>query len=128
MAVKEVKTKRRVVTPLPRVARVSVVDGGEAVIVTFADGKQYRMAAEFLLRSCTPEVSGTATVDNGSVWQHYVKSARTLMNGSEVHIVLWSGARYVLPWDFILSQFNPDYQQGLGGEFNAEVYGDKAGC
>ncbi len=120
MAVEEVNIKRRAVTSLPRVARVSVVEGGEAVIVTFADGKQYRMAAEFLLRSCTAEVSGTAAVDNGSVWQHYVKSARTSMNGSEVHIVLWSGARYVLPWDFILSEFDPDYQQGLGGGHNAQ--------
>jgi hypothetical protein len=38
-----------------------------------------------------------------------------LMNGSEVHIMLWDGARYVLPWDFILSQLGPEYQQSLKG-------------
>jgi hypothetical protein len=115
MAQRDAKTKRRVVTSLPRGARVSVVDGGEAIVATFADGKQYRVTAEFLLRSCTPESGAASTTDNGSVWQHFIKSARRLMNGSEVHIMLWDGARYVLPWDFILSQFNPEYQQSLKG-------------
>ncbi|MCS6858769.1 MAG: hypothetical protein NZT92_00445 [Abditibacteriales bacterium] len=70
---------------------------------------------ESLLRSGMPEGGAAVMPDSGSGGQHRVKAGRTLINGAAVPMVLGSGVRYVQPWDFILVEFDPEYQPILKG-------------